>query len=85
MSTNTIELPEDLAEQIRNAADAEGQDFNNYAVARLKDIFSGSNGEQDDDLLECLRQGIADDDAGRTISLEDLDAHVYGLLANKAA
>ncbi len=34
-----LEIPEALAEQIRSAADAEGQDFNNYAVARLQEVF----------------------------------------------
>ena len=80
----TIELPDTLVKRLRAAAAAEGKDLdlNNYAIARLERSLDT---DTDDDLLECLRQGIADDDAGRTLSIEELDARVRATLARHNA
>ncbi|MES2463206.1 MAG: hypothetical protein V4671_21705 [Armatimonadota bacterium] len=85
MST-VIELPDALAERLRAAADAEGLDLNNYAVAKLERSLEevhvqDTDDEADDDLIAALRQGIADRNAGNLRTLEQVDATVYAALA----
>ena len=86
MSINTIELPADLADMLRAAAAAEGQDFNNYAVARLKDLFVDT---ADPETVAALQEVIDDynkGERGRPISefMAELDAK-YGPVPTSGA
>lgn len=80
MST-VIELPDALAERLRAAAAAEGVDLNNYAVAKLEGLLEPEDEEADDDLIAALRQGIADRDAGRLLTLDQVKANAEAALA----
>jgi predicted transcriptional regulator len=84
-----IHLPEDLAQRLQAAAAAEGKDINNYAVAKLEQVLatdSAQNEEEaDDDLIAALRAGIADRNAGRTVSVDEMDARIYALFEERKA
>ena len=83
-----IEIPEDLAEHIRAAAEAEGADVSNYALAKLEQIFAPDEedaDESDEDLIAALRQGIADRDAGNLRTFEQVDGAVETALAARRA
>ena len=70
----TIELPDDLVEQLRALAAEAGQDINEFAVAKLREATWE---EPDPELMEALREGIADLEAGNLRTLEQVDAAVY--------
>jgi predicted transcriptional regulator len=75
----TIEIPEALANQLRAEAEAQGEDLNNYAVAKLAQPLLSEeedDEEPDEELIAALREGLADADAGRTLSLEELDTRI---------
>lgn len=85
--TLTIEIPEALADQLRAEAAARGEDLNNYAVAKLAQhpVETEDGEEPDEGLIAALREGIADADAGRTLSLEEVDARIRAGLAARNA
>ena len=64
----TIQIPLDLAEQLRSAAEAEGEDVNNYTVARLQDFFETDEAE-DEDRINALREGLAQAATGQLLRL----------------
>ena len=55
-----IELPDALAERLRAAAEAEGTDLNNYAVAKLELSLAPEYEEEDEELIAALN-GVIDD------------------------
>jgi predicted transcriptional regulator len=86
----TLDIPDALADQLRAAADARGEDLNNYAVAKLEQVVAEAAKETEEtdsetDLMDALRQGIADEDAGRVLTLEQVDARVRATLARHNA
>jgi len=87
--SDTIELPRALADRIRAAAAAEGQDLNNYAVATLEQVFGGdgSNEEEEpsEDLIASLKEGLAQVNAGELRTFTDADAAVEAAFAARRA
>ncbi|MES2463627.1 MAG: hypothetical protein V4671_23885 [Armatimonadota bacterium] len=68
----TLDIPDALADQLRAEAEARGEDLNRYAVAKLEQPpleLEVDDEDPDQDLIAALRAGIADRDAGRTVSL----------------
>lgn len=59
-----LEIPDALAEQIRTAANAEGQDFNNYAVARLQEVFSTEAEKDDPEVIASIKRAMDAWDSG---------------------
>ncbi|MES2463560.1 MAG: hypothetical protein V4671_23550 [Armatimonadota bacterium] len=80
----TIEIPDALVDQLRAEAAARGEDLNQYAVAKLEMPVSAEDDEADEELIAALREGIADADAGRTVSLEEMrDSALAALVAHR--
>jgi predicted transcriptional regulator len=80
----TLDIPDSLAERLRTEAEARGEDLNSYAIALLElPVLEVEDDEPDEDLIEALREGIADAKAGRTVSLEEMDAHISAMLAER--
>jgi hypothetical protein len=84
----TLDIPDALAEQLRAEAEARGEDLNRYAVAKLEkpadtgDIDDTDTEEEaDDDLIEALRDGLAQADAGQLRTLEQVEETVRAALA----
>jgi predicted transcriptional regulator len=81
----TLDIPDTLAERLRAEAEAYGQDINNFAVAKLEQTLLNEGEEDaeevDDDLIAALREGLADVDAGRTVSLEEMRQSALSALA----
>ncbi len=82
-----ITLPEDLAQRLQAAADAEGEDINHFAVAKLEQVLAADTADdpEQDGLIDALRQGIADRDAGRTVSMDEMDARIHALFEDRKA
>jgi hypothetical protein len=78
----TLHIPEHLAERLRAAAAAEGEDVNNYAVAKLEQGLVASSETDDPETIVAL-QDVIDDynkgERGRPIEqfMAELDAR-YG-------
>lgn len=73
--TLTLSLPDDLA---RRLAALPAEEVNAFAVAALSDLVSGGEdeeGEPDPDLIAALRRGLADEEAGNLLTLEEAQAH----------
>ena len=86
--TDTIELPRALAERLRAAAAAEGEDFNSYAVARLEqslDAEGQTDEETSEDRIASLKEGLAQVNAGQLRTFEQLDESVEAALAARRA
>lgn len=81
----TLEVPDSLAQQLRDAAAAQGRDLNNYAVAALQMGLSSESEESDDHLIAALREGIADAKTGRTVTLEEAESRILAGLAARDA
>ena len=83
-----LEIPDALADQIRTAADAEGQDFNNYAVARLQEVFDTEAEEGDPVVIARIQKAMDDYDKGeRGRPVEEVWAEMdakYGPVPTKA-
>ena len=72
-----IHVSDVLAKRLQAAAANYGEDMNNYAVAKLEQVLDtedteAADTEADDDLIAALREGIADANAGRTVSLDEM-------------
>lgn len=63
MTTLILQIPDALAEQIQAAAVAEGEDVNNYAVARLSDLFT-TDEEQDPEVVQIIGESLDAYDKG---------------------
>lgn len=87
MPTLTIEIPDDLAERLAALPEA-ALDRNAVAVAALAaaaDIAEQEEeegGEPDPDLIAALRAGSAEMDAGKLLTLEEIDAAVASALSD---
>jgi hypothetical protein len=81
----TLDIPDALAEQLRAEAEARGEDLNRYAVAKLEKPAdtddTDTEEEADDDLIEALREGIAQADGGQLRTLEQVEETVRAALA----
>jgi hypothetical protein len=64
MATLTLHIPDSLAEQIRAAAAAEGEDVNNYTVARLNDLFLTGEPEEDPEIIQIISESLDAYDKG---------------------
>lgn len=78
----TITVPDDIAQWLREAAAAQGQDVNAFAVAALSELAYSEDeeGEPDPELIAALRQGLVDRDDGNLRTLEQVDAAVEAAL-----
>ena len=74
----TIELPDDLAERLRVLAAEAGQDINEFAVATLREVTWE---EPDPELIEALREGIAELEAGNLLTIKEVDAEIDARIA----
>ena len=63
MMTLTLQIPDALAQKIHAAAVAEGEDVNNYTVARLSDLFTIDE-EEDPEVIQIIREAIDAYDQG---------------------
>lgn len=83
-----IQLPEALAERLQAAAAAEGQDFNNYAVARLEKSLDTDTEEDDPVVIARIQKAMDDYDKGeRGRPVEEVWAEMdakYGPVPTKA-
>jgi len=79
----TIDVPEDLAERLKNEAQAEGISPQDLAVEALADRFATAP-VFDPDTVEAIRRGRADIEAGRTIGLEEFAARRLAERAQRA-
>ncbi|MES2460834.1 MAG: hypothetical protein V4671_09630 [Armatimonadota bacterium] len=78
----TLDIPEHLAEQLRAAAAAEGEDVNNYAVAKLQQGLAAGSEAEDPEVVAALQDVIEDynkGERGRPVEefMAELDAK-YG-------
>jgi|GEM_PF-1929182 hypothetical protein len=80
-TTLTLELPAELAARLAEAVDP--AEMTRFAVAALEDALDR---EPDEELVEALREGTADAEAGRLLTLEEeVDAHLEAAIAQRRA
>jgi predicted transcriptional regulator len=83
--TITIELPDDLAKRLVSLPQASAN-LHAFAVAALSEAADVAENEAYADeesppeVIEALREGLADVQAGRTLSLEEADVQFESLL-----
>jgi predicted transcriptional regulator len=79
MTTLTLTLPDDLAERLAVLPPSE---VNAYAVQALADLVEadGADSELNEETIAAIEQGLADMDAGRTFSLEEVRARTDAAL-----
>ena len=70
MTTVTVELPDSLADHILAYPAA---DRNDMVAEALENLLGDAAHDADADLVASLREGIADLDAGRVMTLEEAD------------
>ena len=76
----TLEVPERLAERLRAAAQASGEDFNHFAVARLENVLAVA--EEEAEAVEGIREGLEQMRAGKGRSLDEFHKEMTAELAN---
>ncbi len=75
--TITIDLPEDAAATLNERARAEGRPIAELATEAVTDRYGSFDEEEfplDADAVENIRRGLAEVDAGQTMSLEEARA-----------
>lgn len=76
----TIELPDDLAQQLRADARTQGRDIASVVYDAVAAAY-GQEHELSSTTVAALEQGLADLEAGRTFSLEEVRARTDAALA----
>lgn len=71
----TLELPADLEAALRADAEAQGLSIEEVAALQLAAIYGNQ-----EETLEAIGRGLADVEAGRTFSLEEVRAHTEAAL-----
>jgi len=71
--TITIDVPEDEAEVLRRLAGEEGRSVEEVALNRLIDMLE-AEARDFEEACQGIAEGIADMEAGRTVSLEEVRA-----------
>lgn len=79
--TLTLELPPHVEERLRTNAALHDKDIADYVVALVEndapiDLTEFKDMADFDDSVASIREGLADLDAGRTISLEEMAAEL---------
>lgn len=83
--TLTIEVPDDLAAALSELPEAER---NHYAVALMRagwqandDAAAMDADEIDEEAVAAIAEGLADMEAGRLLTIEQVDANIEAVLA----
>ena len=69
-----IELPDELAERLQYAARTQGMELNHFAAAKLENALDEE--WEDPEVIALIERGLAEIDAGHTMSLEEFEARM---------
>jgi len=79
--TITIELPDELATRLRADAEAQGRDVAAVVADTVAAAYDDEEAEMDDETIAALERGVADVEANRTFSLDEVRNRTDAALA----